>query len=180
MQVPVRLMTVEEFWRDYEGQDFELVSGKVVEMISSGYAASAISIRIATELNLYLRQNPIGYLTGSDGTYRLSDYDTRVPDVGFFGLAKAAQVTETGKFLPFPPDLAVEVVSPSDRASEVLDKVDLYLQSGTQMVWVVYPESRKVVVHTADSVRRSLTEDDILDGGDVLPDFQLPVKKYFR
>ena len=83
-------------------------------------------------------------------------------------------------FWQLPPDLAVEVVSPNDRPQEIADKVDLYLTHGVPLVWVAYPRSRQVVVHRPGQEPLILSEGDTLDGGDVLPGFQLPVAEVFR
>ncbi|MCC6804941.1 MAG: Uma2 family endonuclease, partial [Anaerolineae bacterium] len=76
------------------------------------------------------------------------------------------------------PDLAVEVVSPNDRAAEIHAKVNKYLHYGTRMVCVVYPATRTVVVHTASGAQ-TLAEADTFDGGDVLPGFLLPLRDLF-
>ena len=179
MQIPTRLMTVDEFWTEYAGQSYELVNGIVIEMMTSGYASSAVALRFALRLEMYLEDNPIGRLTGADGTYRLSEHDIRVPDVGYFSNAKAELINDKYKFLPFPPDLAVEVVSPTDRASEIREKVKLYLDSGTLLIWVVYPSTREVIVYTPDSQPQVLSESDLLNGGLILPNFEVSLTTIF-
>jgi Uma2 family endonuclease len=75
-------------------------------------------------------------------------------------------------FLPLTPDLAIEVQSPGDRQRELLDKVGEYLQAGSRLVWVIDPEARTVTVYESASHVATLREDDVLDGGDVLPGFR--------
>ncbi len=90
-----------------------------------------------------------------------------------------ASVTEPQKYIPFAPDLAVEVVSPGDSASETRDKVDLYRAAGTRLIWVIYPSLRKVDVYLPDGTSYQVAEEGTLDGGDVLPGLQIPVSRLF-
>ncbi len=80
---------------------------------------------------------------------------------------------------PYPPDLAVEVVSPGDRAEEVYGKVREYLDAGARLVWVVWPRHRAVTVYTLDGQVRERREGDALDGDDVLPGFRVRVAELF-
>ena len=82
-------------------------------------------------------------------------------------------------FFPGPPDLAIEVISPSDRLTEVYDKVEEWLAAGTLMVIVVNPRDRTVSVHTPESVV-TLSENETLDGGDVVPGWRLPIADIFE
>jgi len=82
-------------------------------------------------------------------------------------------------FVPMAPDLAVEVLSPSDRMADALAKVAMYLQAGTSLVWLVNPVTRTVVVFRADMDPVTLAGSATLDGGEVLPDFSVPVAEIF-
>jgi Uma2 family endonuclease len=99
------------------------------------------------------------------------------PDVGFIAKARVPR-EPVRSYLHLAPDLAVEVVSPNDSASEIHVKVNKYLQYGTRAVWVAYPETHTVAVHTASGAK-TLTESETLDGGDILPGFTLPVREIF-
>jgi Uma2 family endonuclease len=78
-------------------------------------------------------------------------------------------------FFPGPPDLAVEVLSPNDRAVEVEDKIQQWLDAGTREVWVINLRRRTLTVHRSDKPPRVLRADDFLDGGDLLPNFRAKV-----
>jgi Uma2 family endonuclease len=78
-----------------------------------------------------------------------------------------------------PPDLAVEVLSPSDRMADALAKVAMYLQAGTRLVWLVNPATRTVVVFRSEVDPETLGETDALDGDNVLPGFSVPVTEIF-
>ncbi len=103
----------------------------------------------------------------------------RGADAAFVVQAWWETVEEPEKYVPFAPDLAVEVVSPNDTAPEIREKVDLYLDAGTRLVWVLYPDSRKVIAHFPNGTSRAFSESDTLDGGDVLPGLRISVTKLF-
>jgi Uma2 family endonuclease len=86
---------------------------------------------------------------------------------------------DANDYWPIAPDLAVEVVSPSDRAAEVLAKVAEYLEAGTRLVWVVYPQTQKIVVYRPSADVQMLSVSDTLEGGDVVPGFACPVAEVF-
>jgi Uma2 family endonuclease len=102
------------------------------------------------------------------------------PDTSFVRAERLPEGDYPEGFLEHPPDIAVEVVSPSDRMADVNAKVDEYIRSGTALVWVVEPRRRTVTVYRPDLSVQLLVEDDVLDGGDVLPGFNLPVSSIFR
>ena len=95
-----------------------------------------------------------------------------------FGSERVEAVGDGDGFFPGEPDLVVEVISPSDRLTEVADKVAEWLAAGTRMVVVVNPRNRTVQAHTREGVTE-LTEADTLDGGDVVPGWQMPVADIF-
>lgn len=101
----------------------------------------------------------------------------RAPDVSFVR-ADRVRRGEAGYF-PGAPDLAVEVVSPDDREADVLEKVGHYLEAGARLVWVAWPRTRSVTVHSAGKEPAILHEGDTLDGGDVLPGFACDVAAVF-
>jgi len=100
----------------------------------------------------------------------------RAPDTGFVRKDRLP-ARLTGKYFPGAPDLAVEVVSPNDRADEVQDKVQDWLSHGTQLVWVVEPRTRTVIVYRPDGTANVLQADGTLDGEDVLPGFRFPLQR---
>ena len=83
------------------------------------------------------------------------------------------------KHVPFAPDLAVEVVSPSDRPADVAEKVEAWLAAGTRMVWVVEPANRTLTLHAPGAAEQTLTDQDMLDGGEILPGFSCKVGDFF-
>jgi len=178
MAVRERTVSVEQFWDAYAEKPFELVDGKVVKMAPTGGIHGVIAGNILFHLRLYIEEKPIGAIFGAETGFQLGD-NLRGADAAFVSQVRWESVAEPEKFVPFAPDLAVEVVSLQDSAAEVRRKVDLYLANGSRLVWVIYPESRQVEAHYPDQTARTFTEEQTLDGGDVLPGLQILVAKIF-
>lgn len=117
---------------------------------------------------------------GTSGYILRRNPDTvRGPDVFF---VRAARIPEAGvpeAFWEIPPDLAVEVVSPGESAEEVREKVRDYLAAGTPLVWIVYPRTREVIVHTPDGTAHTYGSTDTLEQFDTLPGFTCTVAELF-
>ncbi|HEX8391642.1 MAG TPA: Uma2 family endonuclease [Longimicrobium sp.] len=181
MATQLEWMTADEFMAmPNDGTRRELVYGELREMTPPGLEHSDIVGNILDELRPYVRARKLGKAV-PETSYRLhSDPDTvRLPDASFIRSERVRQIGRTRGFWPGPPDLAVEVVSPTDRARDVLDKVGEYLDAGTRMVVVVDPARLTVAVHRSRTEVTVLTENDVLEGGDVVPGWRLPVRDIF-
>ena len=132
-------------------------------------------------LRNYIKTNPIGVGAGAETGFLISRKpDTvRAPDCAF---VRNERIPPTGipkKYWPFAPDLAVEVLSPSDTASEVIEKIDEWLAAGTRLVWVVDPEKKAVTVYRPGRQPQTLRAHEDLIGDDVLPGFEVRVSEIF-
>lgn len=156
----------------------ELIEGEIVEKMPTNPYCSVIAVRVVQYMGIFVDEHDLGYVTGADGGYNISDENSFAPDVAFISKTRQPELPRRG-YNPIPPDLAVEVISPSDSYTDVSKKVATYLRNGTQMVWVFDPGTELVAVHTSDGAK-TLGKDDVLEGGDVLPGFRLPVSKIFR
>ena len=108
------------------------------------------------------------------------DPDTvREPDIAFISAQKLPLNVRLSGYYEGAPDLVVEIVSPSDGSREVYHKARMWISFGVLLVWVVNPENRAIEVHRPNQPLLSLTENDILDGGEVLPGFSYPVRDVF-
>jgi Uma2 family endonuclease len=176
------LTTIDEFARIDEPGRFDLIRGEIVRMRPAGFRHGVYASRIATALSVHVSSNDMGEVPTSDTGYVLSIDPPVVlcPDTSFVRAERLPEGDYPEGFLEHPPDIAVEVVSPSDRMADVNAKVDEYIRSGTALVWVVEPRRRTVTVYRPDLSVQLLVEDDVLDGGDVLPGFNLPVSSIFR
>jgi len=158
----------------------ELVRGELITMTPAGFDHGRVANRISVRVGSFVEQNSLGIVATAEAGFQIGhDPDTvRAPDVAFVA---AARVPAAGcpAFFQGPPDLAVEILSPSDRASEVLAKVQDWLKSGCQAVWLLDPQSRTVAVHRSGREVLVLGESEALSGGDLLPGFSVAVAEIF-
>jgi len=149
-------------------------------MSPAGFDHGRFASRIVAALENHVAGRGLGVVTTAEAGFQLArDPDTvRAPDAAF---VRAERIPPDGVkgYFQGPPDIAVEVVSPGDRPNEVAAKVQDWLEAGCSAVWVVDPGDRTVAVHHRGSKVVILTADDSLTGGDVLPDFSMPVGKIF-
>jgi Uma2 family endonuclease len=155
---------------------FELINGEIVEKVAS-FSPSKLAMRIGHLLAKHLDLNDIGYLTGADGSYILSDDYEFMPDVGYISKARLPQEPE--REVHGPPDLAVEVKSPTDSKRALRQKAEDYLRFGTKMVWLVFPDEQQIEVYEPGQDVQEFGIGDTLSGGEVLPGFSLPVRDIF-
>jgi Uma2 family endonuclease len=165
-----------------DGWRYELVEGMLVRVAGSGELASSIAATILIALGGFVRLHRLGVVTGADGVYMFPNAETGLlPDVGFYAAARRAHIVDRTKPIPFAPDLAVEVASPSQSAADLAAKAERYLRGGTRLVWIVWPEHQSIDVwrvgDTAPS--RVLRPGDMLDGDAVVPGFSVPVTELF-
>ncbi len=155
----------------------ELINGEVIE-VPSNPLASHISSRLNRAIMNFVEEKALGWVTGEAGGYMVSG-ERYAPDVAFISKEKQPQLATSG-YNPNPPDLAVEVDFPSSpHSGHVLRfKIANYLRAGT-IVWVITPETRIVEVWMPDQPPQLLGENDMLDGGTVLPGFRLAVKTIY-
>jgi Uma2 family endonuclease len=150
-------------------------------MAPAGGWHGRIETRFGRYIDIHVSENDLGTVfTGDTGFILARDPDiVRGPDIAFVRMDRLPPEEEQEGFLELAPDLAVEVISPSDRMSDVLDKVAEYLAAGTRLVVLVAPRRKELILYGADRSIRVLTMDDTFDGGDILPGFSLPVAAIF-
>jgi Uma2 family endonuclease len=174
------LLSLEEFERlsQDDGVLYELDEGELVTMTFPMPRHARIQRTMLVELGAFLKHNPVGEIMADTGYLLSADPPTlRGPDVGFLRTGRAID-PETR--IKGAPDLAIEVVSPSDTASALLRKVQQYLAAGAHTVWVVYPENAQVHVFEADGETRVLASGQALTAPELLPGFSLPVAALFE
>ena len=157
----------------------ELVEGVLVEK-TVGIYESHLAVRIIHLLVGFVERYPLGIVLGADGMMRLAPGLVRIPDASFVSWNQLP-----GRRVPrvpiadLAPDLAVEVISPSNTAREMERKLQEYLAAGVRLMWYVLPEPQEVHVYTAER-HDVLTIDQKLSGGEVLPGFVLPLRQLFE
>ena len=177
-----RLVTAEELLdMADDGYHYELVRGELRKMAPVGARHGRAAGKVARQLMNHVATNDLGEVYIAEPGFLLaSDPDLiRVPDLAFVRRERFEDVGDTDGFFPAPPDLAVEVISPPDRYTEVAEKVADWLNAGTRMVIVVDPRRRVATTHMPGREPLTLYEADTLDGGDVVPGWSMPVADIF-
>ena len=182
MSAQKTLLTAEELLRlPAKGYRYELVRGELLEMPLSGAQHGVIAAQVAHRLTNFVDANRAGVVLGAEtGFWIQRGPDTvRAPDAAFVASEHLPESGLPAGYFEVAPDLAVEVVSPNDTASEVQAKVEDWLRAGARLVWVVYPDSRSVTVFRSWDDVRMLTAEDTLTGNPALPGFTCPVQELF-
>jgi Uma2 family endonuclease len=158
----------------------ELIDGTLVEK-AVGLGESMIAGQILRKLGNFAEANDLGIPAGADGAVRLLKGLVRMPDVSFFCWDKLpGRVLPSDPIPDLFPDLAVEVLSETNTAEEMERKLREYFLAGVRLVWLIDPRKRTAEVYTApDAPAATLDETRALDGGNVLPGFELPLAELF-
>jgi Uma2 family endonuclease len=164
-----------------DGYRYELVKGELRKMAPTGDEHGDVTMELAGALHQYVKKHNLGKVYAAETGFKLeSDPDTvRAPDIAFVSRVKVEKTGRLKGFRSGAPDLAVEVLSPSDRVSRVEGKVAQWLEGGARMVWVVSPKLHTITVYRSLTNIVTLTEKDKLDGADVVPGFQIDVAEIF-
>ncbi len=174
-------VTVDEFRRyaaAHPDKHLELWAGEVIETMTSEEYGKIASI-IVSEIRFFLKQHPaIRGHYAVEANFRLPDsdrYECR-PDVSF---RRTDEAVSKAPALETMPDFVAEIKSPGNTYDALREKARFYLQHGTRLVWLVYPAKQLIEVYTAETDSEFFLPGDTLDGGDVLPQFSLPVAELF-
>jgi len=182
--------SADEFWElsqrpEYADMRLELSKGRLIVMSLTGLIHGGYTNRLGRFVGDFVDEYDLGMMFGAETGFilyknpNLGGKDiVRAPDLAFVSSARLPDPLQDG-FANFAPDLAIEVISPSESADEIDEKVNDYLKYGTQMVVLFYPKRKSASVYTPTTYQ-TLTIDDAWDGGTVLPDFQLPLKRLFE
>lgn len=181
MTTKTRLMTAEELLlMPKDGYRYELIRGALKKMAPVGHIGGYYELLISSNLFEFVEANNLGRAYSSNTGFLLErdpDY-VLAPDASFVRRERMEAVVQEHGYFPGAPDFVAEVISPSDRLTDVYEKVEEWLKAGARMVAVVNPRDRSVSVHTADAVA-TLSEGETLDGADVVPGWRLPIADIF-
>ena len=181
---PITLKDIEDM--EARGLRCEIVNGQWVdtsEAKMAGELHGAIATNLIIALGSYVKAHQLGRVYPADTTYILEeDKDgvqlMRLPDVSFVA-ADRVKTRDRGTYYQLAPDLAIEIISPSERAIAMRAKLKDYLRTGVRQVWQVYPETQEVVVYLADGTVHTYDIGRTIPGDELLPGFALPVVDIF-
>ncbi|MEL7234065.1 MAG: Uma2 family endonuclease [Chloroflexota bacterium] len=159
----------------------ELIDGLIVDMPPSSKRNTIIAMTIGRLIGNYVAENNLGFVTGADGGFKITEENTFQPDAAY--ISKERMPDLDGVVFEVAPDLAVEVISPGETAAHVNTKTRRYLEAGTKGVWTVYPETQTVDVNTRSAdghiVTMHIDGEGTLTGGEALPGFAITLAQIF-
>lgn len=182
LETTERSYSIEEYRRlpEEPGYRVELVEGRLVREQLPGPEHGWLAVELSTRIAEHVRRHRLGLTLGVTGFVLADDPPTvRGPDIAFIARENLPEGGLPRSYWRIPPDLAVEVVSPSNTRAEIREKVLEYLSAGTRLVWVVEPRTRSVTVYRSRTDVQVLKDSDTLSGLDVLPGFTLSVAELF-
>jgi Uma2 family endonuclease len=157
---------------------YALIKGELSRMPPPKFRHGRVVMVVGSHMFQYVDAHDLGVVTDQSGFILERDPDTLLgPDLAFVQSSRVP--ADENAYPDLAPDLVVEVASPSQSGPSIEEKIALYRKAGVRLIWVVDPARRAVHVHRADGTYRLLTEQDTLDGEDVLPGFRLPVTQLF-
>lgn len=157
---------------------YELVHGVLIEK-AMGYRESELALILGQLLLNFLDVHDIGIALGADGTLKLFPGLVRVPDICFISWNRFPEGKRPTEPIPnLVPDLAVEIISPGNTVQEMDLKLQDYFRAGVKLVWYMYPDRSEARVYTGPDRYTVVGAEDILDGGDVLPGFQVSMRDW--
>jgi Uma2 family endonuclease len=163
---------------------YELLDGVLHEMSPSSELPTLLASELISYLRPFAREHGLGLVTAPDGGFEFTATDKLAPDVAFIAAARLEGIRRRG-FFQIAPDLAVEIVSPSDSIPAVQRKAARYLALGVREVWIIYPDEQTADVYRpAESPNRlevqQIAADGALESSDLLPNFRLPLQQLFE
>lgn len=158
----------------------ELIDGRIVHMHPTGSEHGMIEFNLGSELRLFVRKHKLGWVTGGEVGIYIRRHPDRVrgADIAFVS-GRRLQALPKG-FLTVAPDLVVEIMSPDDRWQDVREKLADYFSIGVERVWIVEPQSRKVLVFSSPTDVEEYGQADTLRGEGILSDFAIGVAELFE
>ena len=165
-----------------EGKRGELIRGVFCPTMPTGIRHGRIAMKLGHLLLMAIADSGSGTVVGTDSGVQLEwGPDTvREPDIAYFSKERMPLDEDVPGYAQVPPEIVVEIASPSDSANAVTDKARMWVGAGVRLVWVIWPETRMIDVHRPAEQTVTLRETDTLTGSDVLPQFTCPVKDIFE
>ncbi|MEK0178783.1 MAG: Uma2 family endonuclease [Oscillatoriales cyanobacterium] len=179
----------EKVWTDAEfmalnrdGHRYEIVNGELIDMGNSGAKHGYVCSILMILLGGYVHIQKLGAMFDSSTAFKMKSGNKRSPDVSFMAKERLQGLDDIPDgFLEGAPDLAVEILSPSNTVAEIHDKLVEYFENGSRLVWVINPKEKYVLVYrSSQEPDRLLKSTDSLDGEEIVSGFTLPVAELFQ
>lgn len=177
-QKPVTAEDVAALLENGDDKRWELLNGELLTVSPTNQVHTTLTTWIGYLLLDFIGDKDLGDVTGEAGGFYLDRETILAPDIAFIAIARLTEPTSE-KLYYLAPDLVVEIISPGNSAEEMQEKMEAYFKYGTRMIWVIFPKTRAVYYYKSPKQVEVLYADDLLDGGDVLPGFQIPVSRLF-
>jgi Uma2 family endonuclease len=175
-----RNWTDEEFMALPDGDRYELVNGELIIVGNSGMEHGNLGAFLCGLLEIYARRNKLGSTFDSSTAFTMKTGNKRSPDISFVAKDRLKGLKKLPKgFFQGAPDLAVEIISPSNTFDEIHTKIVEYFDSGSKLVWVIHPDEESVLVYHKPQPDKLLQRTDSLDGETIIPGFTVPVAELF-
>lgn len=160
---------------------YELVRGELIMMTPASARHGKFASRLDRALGGYVEEHELGEVYTAEPGFELEAEPptVRAPDVAFVRRERIPPEGEPDGFWAIAPDLVIEIISPSETAQAIHEKVADYLRAGTQLLWLIYPASQAAMEYLPPMDARRLTVEDDLNGGDVVPGFRYPLRRLF-
>ncbi|HYF51689.1 MAG TPA: Uma2 family endonuclease [Planctomycetota bacterium] len=162
-----------------DGRKREFISGEIVVSPAGGFLHGDVAVAIASLLYAHVRARKLGYVFDGQTGFWMMSGNLLSPDVSFVAQSRFSGDERPTGFLHGAPDLAVEILSPSQSQKELDEKCRELLANGSRLVWIVSPLERSVRVLSREAAEQIRGERDTIDGGAVLPEFSVPVSDFF-
>jgi Uma2 family endonuclease len=178
-----KILTDAEFMAlNRDGHRYEIVNGELIDMGNSGAKHGYVCSILMILLGGYVHIQKLGAMFDSSTAFKMKSGNKRSPDVSFMAKERLQGLDDLPDgFLEGAPDLAVEILSPSNTVEEIHNKLVEYFENGSRLVWVIHPKEQYVLVYrSAQEPDRLLKSADSLDGEDIVPDFTLAVAELFQ
>ena len=166
-----------------DGYIHEVVNSELVMSPKNNFEHERIGMRLSTALEVFNQSHRLGAVLGSSFGCWMHNRNCRAPDISFIPKARLLSLgftPSTRKFFPGAPDLAVEILSPSNRRPEIDDRLKDFFASGTQICWIINPDDECVEICHSPTDRKLLGSGALLDGEHLLPGFQFPIADLFK
>ncbi len=160
-------------------KEYEIVNGIPEEKEMAGARHGGVGARLLIKLGIYIEKNNPGGIYGADTTFKIG-LNSRIPDISFVATARIPAEGEPEGGWPFAPDLAVEIVSPTDLYEKVNAKVREYFAGGVRQVWIVAPEEKTVTVYRGQYDAIIYPEEAELVSEDLFPGFRCKLNELFK